>query len=227
LKFEGNDTSKYKEVEDRKALSAYVSQAFRDNRKKSRKSQLTKDVKLHNLSKNIWNLSIWSDLARQIYMALMDDGIDSAHEHAEQLFFRLVFNCNRGLLEPISENGENHHKSEKLGITDTADNVDQKERKTTVDTNTMDDFQKMKLKEIYRLTLIPAFAGPNWMQKTLSRNNNDTEAAEAAKSLLRLVNNMGKQAKVEADDDNTAIPAVAAVAAPPVDAEREAETTSN
>ena len=168
MKIAGKDTSKYEEMEDRKVLGKFVSQAFRDDRKKSGKSYSSKDEKppVMNISRKIWNLSIWSDLARQTYIALMDDSIDSTHEHTEQLFFRLVFNFNGGLLEPISDNGENNHKRKKLGTTDTAVNVD----------------QKKKLKVVHKQSMIN-IEYPKWKQKIEQTLFSEIAAAEALSSL--------------------------------------------
>ena len=205
MKIVGKDTSKYEEMEDITVLMNFISQTFRDDVKRSGKSYSSEDEKMH-LSTNMWNLSVWSDLAKRTFCALMDDGIDSTG--AERMLLKLILDFDGGFVQ-ICNNEEKNHKREKLATTDTADKVDQnkkhkvrhehEEPNTTGDTNTTDNnnVQKKKLKEIHELTLLPVLDS-KWVQHTLSRDENDTKAAESLLSFFNL-------AKIEADDDDTAI----------------------
>ena len=73
-------------------------------------------------------------------------------------------------------------------MADGGNNHKRKELDTKQDTNTMDNvaYQKKKLKEIHRLTLLPVF-DPMWLEHTLG--------AEAAESLLSELKKMRTPAK--------------------------------
>ena len=186
MKIAGKDTSKYEEMEDRKVLGKFVSQAFRDERtrtrKKSGKSYSSKDENppVMHLSTNKWNLSIWSDLAKRTFIALMDDGIDSigAKQIFDKLMFDfLMFDFNRGFVQ-VCDNEDNNHKREKV--------------RTKLDTNTTDKVdQKKKLKVVHQQSMIN-IEYPKWKQKieqTLFSDakssifTKETAAAEALSSL--------------------------------------------
>ena len=120
MKIVGKDTSKYEEMEDRKVLGKFVSQAFRDERtrarKKSGKSYSSKDENppVMHQSTNRWNLRIWSDLAKRTFIALIDDGIDSIG--AKQIFDKLMceflmFDFNRGFVQ-ICDNEDTSLRNE-------------------------------------------------------------------------------------------------------------------
>ena len=180
-KYEGY-TSKYEEMDDRKVLGKFISQAFRDERtrarKKSGKSYSSKDENppVMHLSTNKWNLSIWSDLAKRTFIALMDDGIDSigAKQIFDKLMFDfLMFDFNRGFVQ-ICDNEDNNHKREKV--------------RTKLDTNTTDKVdQKKKLKVVHQQSMIN-IEYFKWKQKIVSDAKSsiftkETAAAEALSSL--------------------------------------------
>jgi len=179
------DQTEFKEVGERKVLESFVSQALRDDRKKSK----DKKPPVMQLSLKMWNLSIWSNLARQIFDALMDDDIDSTNA-AKQIFDKFLSDINRGLVP--CDNGGNDTREKQLDTkvgTDTADNVEQKlhpreELTTIVDMKITDRTdRKEKLEEIHRRSFIHC-QDPNWAHKLLS--DIDTEKARAAGTLMSL-----------------------------------------